>query len=91
VALHRSGAKQQVGWLSTDWAVGGGPFEDCPAPASSARRLHALQTVLQVNIDGGANVGRHPIALQALAEEVLQLPNLVLRGPADDPGARRQF
>jgi pyridoxal phosphate enzyme (YggS family) len=43
--------------------------------------LPPLQICLQVNIDGGANKsGVTPDALQALAEEVLQLPNLVLRG-----------
>ena len=40
-----------------------------------------LQVCLQVNIDGGANKsGVTPGALQALAEEVLQLPHLTLRG-----------
>ena len=43
--------------------------------------LPLLQVCLQVNIDGGANKsGVTPDALQALAEEVLQLPHLVLRG-----------
>ena len=43
--------------------------------------LPPLQICLQVNIDGGTNKsGVTPDALQALAEEVLQLPNLVLRG-----------
>jgi pyridoxal phosphate enzyme (YggS family) len=43
--------------------------------------LAPLQICLQVNIDGGANKsGLAPEAVQALAEEVAQLPRLVLRG-----------
>ena len=43
--------------------------------------LPPLQICLQVNIDGGANKsGVAPDALMALAQEVAQLPRLVLRG-----------
>ncbi|MBC7548528.1 MAG: YggS family pyridoxal phosphate-dependent enzyme [Polaromonas sp.] len=43
--------------------------------------LPPLQVCLQVNMDGGANKsGVTPDALQALAEAVLLLPNLALRG-----------
>ena len=43
--------------------------------------LPPLQVCLQVNIDGGANKsGVTPDALPALAQEVLTLPNLALRG-----------
>lgn len=43
--------------------------------------LPPLQVCLQVNIDGGANKsGVVPEELQALAVQVAQLPNLVLRG-----------
>jgi len=53
--------------------------------------LPALQICLQVNIDGGLNKsGVSPDDLMALVREVIQLPNLKLRGlmtipePADD-------
>jgi len=43
--------------------------------------LPPLQVCLQVNIDGGANKsGLAPAEVQALAQEVAQLPRLVLRG-----------
>jgi PLP dependent protein len=43
--------------------------------------LPPLQVCLQVNIDGGANKsGLAPHEVQALAQEVAQLPRLVLRG-----------
>ena len=43
--------------------------------------LAPLQVCLQVNIDGGANKsGLAPHEVQALAQEVAQLPRLVLRG-----------
>jgi len=43
--------------------------------------LPPLQICLQVNIDGGANKsGLAPAEVQALAQEVAQLPRLVLRG-----------
>jgi pyridoxal phosphate enzyme (YggS family) len=43
--------------------------------------LPALQICLQVNIDGGANKsGVAPAELMALVKEVIQLPNLRLRG-----------
>jgi PLP dependent protein len=43
--------------------------------------LPPLQVCLQVNIDGGANKsGLAPDEVQALAQEVAQLPRLVLRG-----------
>ena len=43
--------------------------------------LAPLQVCLQVNIDGGANKsGVAPQEVQALAEAVAKLPNLVLRG-----------
>ena len=43
--------------------------------------LPPLQICLQVNIDGGANKsGLAPEAVKALAQEVAQLPRLVLRG-----------
>lgn len=43
--------------------------------------LPALQICLQVNIDGGANKsGVAPADLMALVKEVIQLPNLKLRG-----------
>ncbi|MGV8804756.1 MAG: YggS family pyridoxal phosphate-dependent enzyme [Polaromonas sp.] len=43
--------------------------------------LAPLQVCLQVNIDGGANKsGLAPQEVQALAQEVAQLPRLVLRG-----------
>jgi pyridoxal phosphate enzyme (YggS family) len=43
--------------------------------------LPPLQICLQVNIDAGANKsGLAPEAVQALAQEVAQLPRLVLRG-----------
>ena len=58
--------------------------------------LPPLQICLQVNIDGGANKsGVAPEALMALIQEVIQLPNLTLRGlmtipePAIDMGAAR--
>jgi len=44
-------------------------------------QLPPLQICLQVNIDGGANKsGLAPAEVQALAQEVAQLPRLVLRG-----------
>jgi hypothetical protein len=43
--------------------------------------LPPLQICLQVNVDGGANKsGLAPADVQALAQEVTQLPRLVLRG-----------
>lgn len=43
--------------------------------------LPPLQICLQVNVDGGANKsGLAPADVQALAQEVAQLPRLVLRG-----------
>ncbi|SFU80221.1 hypothetical protein SAMN05216350_105225 [Polaromonas sp. YR568] len=52
--------------------------------------LPPLQICLQVNIDGGANKsGLAPGEVLALAQEVSQLPNLVLRGlmAIPEPGA----
>jgi pyridoxal phosphate enzyme (YggS family) len=43
--------------------------------------LPPLQICLQINVDGGANKsGLAPADVQALAQEVAQLPRLVLRG-----------
>ena len=43
--------------------------------------MNPLQVCLQVNIDGGPNKsGLAPAEVQALAEQVAQLPRLVLRG-----------
>ncbi len=58
--------------------------------------LGPLQVCLQVNVDGGANKsGVPPAELTALAQAVVKLPGLRLRGlmcipePADSPAAQR--